>query len=296
MSFSVLPPHRARSLPKPALTMALLCLVTALVGCSSETIRHANNPDKVRDQAIAAAESQTDNRQPSETRRLFAQPLQSDAQRFARLEYEVQRLRDNLDRMAPAVGRLVRMEEDLAALVDEMETLPRAESESEAQERAEASAPSSDQMREAPPLRLDRMYNSDEQQQAKTKTPEPTKQAAVKRDSAVTKIRFGEHADKTRIVLDLAGKTDFSARLDDNCMGMTVTLPHAGWSTSRSWKSDVAPLVKSYQTRELPGGGHQVSFTFYEPVRIIRQEILPPRAHRGYGLVIDLFNPDLHTN
>jgi|GEM_PF-922220 TolA-binding protein len=280
MSFFSLPPQRIISLPKPALTLVVLCLVTGLSGCSWEMVRQANNPDRTRDQAVAAENIQADKRQTLETRRLFTQPVQNTEQRFMRLEREVQRLRDNLDRMAPAVGRLVRMEEDLEILVDQMEEMP------ESQSVATTGAP---------PLRLDRMYTPDDQQQAATPTPATTQQAAVKRDSAVTKIRFGEHVDKTRIVLDLAGKTAFSVALHDNRMGMTVMLPHAGWAASRSWTSDIAPLVKSYQARELPHGGYQVSFTFHEPARIIRQEILPPRAHRGYGLVIDLFNSDLHA-
>lgn len=259
---------------KPVLTALALCFAVSLAGCTGNMGASGQKSDMTcgTTAPVGHVEGMPLDTDPK-AERLFEQPVDRINRRFNRIEDEVQRLRDDFDQVTPAIGRLIEMEHDLQDLIEDLDD-------------AEGARPAP-YAADAPPLRLDRMYNN---------TPEPQSEAAAPAtgEATVSAVRFGEHLDKTRIVFDLSDETGFSVMMQEDRMAMSVTLPNAAWQADRNWESDLAPLVRSYRAEPLSDGGYQVIFTFHEPARVIRQEILPPRAHRGYGLVIDLFSPVLH--
>ncbi len=233
------------------------------------------------------------------TKRLFGQDIPDTDLRVTRVENEVQRLRDDFDLVSPSITRLVAVEKDMRDLMAQLETLIDAEEQVEQdpiamQMQNDANMPMSVTGGNDNMSILDRAEASvtgrTVQPQQINQSPPP--QLAT--DSTISAVRFGEHRDKTRVVMDINTPTQYQARLQNGGTTLVVTLPTSAWSAQRRWNSPTSPLVRSYQVQTLANGGHEVSFNLNAASNIELNRIFPPVSNRGHRIVIDLFNSDIH--
>lgn len=104
---------------------------------------------------------------------------------------------------------------------------------------------------------------------------------------SVVDLRIGEHADKTRLVLDLNANASFAADLDNNEHILVIELPDAGWSAAQQQTFDKSPLLKGY-TVESGGKGSMLILQLRKASGILAQQKLEGETGKGQRIVIDL--------
>lgn len=104
----------------------------------------------------------------------------------------------------------------------------------------------------------------------------------------VSNVRFGEHPDKTRMVLDASSKVDFTYDLDNSEKILMIALPGASWQGAQQMAVDGSPLVSSYNVVPDPQGGSQVVMQLKQPVKVLWAQALPPGGPQGDRVVFDL--------
>jgi N-acetylmuramoyl-L-alanine amidase len=72
---------------------------------------------------------------------------------------------------------------------------------------------------------------------------------------AVLDMRVGEHPGKTRIVLDVRGKTSFTSDLDRSENILLVELPEAAWNAQAQKSFSASPLISSYRVEPMGDKG-----------------------------------------
>lgn len=282
--------------------LGILCALTLLASCSQNETNNA---------PPAPAASNTTNTPQAEametlrvlsapkglnTQRLFAEPVSDGTARFNRLEREVQDLRDDFDLVSPAITRLVAVEKDMRDLMNQLETLVASDTQADQIIVQNAEAPPA-----IPPTTVAEPQTNAIAAPTSVTQPivapvaasQPAPAVAAASGINVKDLRIGEHADKTRIVLDMSGEVPFTATVNGDGMGMVVTFPGAGWQTDASWSSDVSPLVRSYTASATADGGTRLDVTFAEKASLKYKGFIKPRNDLS-RLVLDLYSPDLH--
>lgn len=113
----------------------------------------------------------------------------------------------------------------------------------------------------------------------------------------VDRVRIGEHPQKTRIVLDLSGAIQYSHTLMPEGTRIVIDLPQTAWDALAGWRGRAAPLLESYATEALSGGGTRLILTASQPVRIGYHGIVGPEKGagkpapkgKGHRLVMDIY-------
>lgn len=114
------------------------------------------------------------------------------------------------------------------------------------------------------------------------------KAAAVPAGNGVVGVRAGAHADRVRLVLDVAGgQTQFSSNLDNAEKVLTVELPSTPWSAAKSEALKGNPLVASYSAQSADKGS-VVAFTLKGSSKIIETKTLKGADGKPSRLIIDL--------
>ena len=301
-------------LKRARLVLALVMILALLISCSrgeQETAPEVIGSDAALSESAQSLETLQTLSAPAglNTRRLFAQPAPSEEARFDRLEGEVQRLRDDFDLVSPAITRLVAVEQDMRDLMDQLEVLlnddspdlinvsPLDTSDNQItplqpapgapvlQPTANPQPPVLEPVGDAPVL---------EPVPVLTKTPVATSAntAAAANLPNVENLRIGEHVDKTRIVLDMNSKVDYSTSVADNGKTVNLTLRNASWQTDTSWSSAKSPVIKSWNAQQV-GNDVNISFQLAYPGRVKYDAFVAPR--NGYErLVVDIFSDEMH--
>ncbi len=105
----------------------------------------------------------------------------------------------------------------------------------------------------------------------------------------VSAIRVGEHPGKTRIVLDVTGKADFSADLDNGEKILVVELPGAGWNAVKKDSFATSPLLASYEVNPGNGGkGSLLVIKLKADAALLYKGTMPADSGKGVKIVIDL--------
>lgn len=223
---------------------------------------------------------------------LFSQKLSSEVSRLDRLENAVQELRNDFDAMSPAIVRLVAIEKDIQNLISQLEVLTgdapsapvdpidsamlddeRSIAPLEApiplppdpkdvvvepfpvpahpQQTPSAQEPAAAPAVSAPPV----METASAPPPPAAKEPAAAPPVLAGDGPAVTAMRVGEHPGKIRIVLDMRGKTAFTADLDNAEKILVVELPKAAWSAESQKSFPGNPLLSSYRTEATADGG-----------------------------------------
>ena len=256
------------------------------------------------------------------TKRLFAERIDKAEPRFQRLEHAVQKMRDDIDTVSPAIVRLVAVEQDIKDLVKQLEDLAREEKQSQTYGGLPADA------RKVPPIKhLQDNQNAmiephgkvqtepasssaplsltpnkaAKKQTEKTSVPAEMKLQKMQETSKqpehfynnVKKLRIGEHDDKTRIVIELdqAPKTDITVSADKR--SATVTFKGTSWKAKKSFVSQYAPLVKKYNVTT-QNGESVLKMEFRYPVESFKSLILAKSGKDAHRLVLDAYSPDVH--
>ncbi|MCB9989656.1 MAG: AMIN domain-containing protein [Rhodospirillales bacterium] len=118
--------------------------------------------------------------------------------------------------------------------------------------------------------------------------PVPVYQPAAASAMAVSQVRFGEHGDKTRLVLDTSGSVPFRYDLDNGEQILMVELPGAAWNTTAQSQFANSPLIASYNAIPDGQGGTQLAIQLRRPAQILWAQSIPPAAGKGNRVVIDI--------
>lgn len=104
----------------------------------------------------------------------------------------------------------------------------------------------------------------------------------------VKAVRIADHADKTRIVIDMTGDVKYTATLDPKVL--TIELPGLDFAAAKSWDAMTADLVAGYRYEN----GKLLIDVMY-PSEIKSQSVLAPNGEtKNYRLVIDLYSKHVH--
>lgn len=104
----------------------------------------------------------------------------------------------------------------------------------------------------------------------------------------VRNLRFGEHADKTRLVLDTSDQVTFRYDIDNSEKLLVIEMPQTGWRGSEAMEITNSPLVSSYSVVSDNNGGHQLVMQLKEPAQVLWAQALMPGGPQGHRIVIDL--------
>lgn len=111
--------------------------------------------------------------------------------------------------------------------------------------------------------------------------------AIAKAAETIEKVRFGQHPDKVRLVIEMSGTQDFAATIRQNPTRLEVTLPLSNWNeTGQSKNTTTLFNETSYQS-----GTEQSTLTFglNKPARILGAFLIPAGdGKKNARLVIDV--------
>lgn len=116
--------------------------------------------------------------------------------------------------------------------------------------------------------------------------------AAPKNPAAgdVNNIRIADHADKTRVVLDMSVKADVTAKVENNGKTLIIPLSQLNWLGKKAWDADSAQLISGYHIEE---GNLHVDLMYASQIKT--QAVLAPSGDsKNYRLMIDLVSPEVH--
>lgn len=107
---------------------------------------------------------------------------------------------------------------------------------------------------------------------------------------SVSGVRFGRHPDKTRVVIDLNGRAEFSYKIDKSGTMIMVDLPRVNWLAAPSSRRGMGSVMGYYFDKGENGAG-RFGIATSVPVKVTSAFSLPPNGARGYRIVLDLAGP-----
>lgn len=313
--------HRAKQNSKTVLRRlgtllcALIC-VSMLNGCTylwrdpPETAGRMP-PPKAAAERPDAEQPAMDGAMGMKTEPLFAEKLFSQNKRLDRLENAVQTLNDDFNATHDGTNsELDVLRDEVSTLKDEVATLREAQ---EAIKTRQEQQPESLQPRNMLPddgamSQGDAMGGPQSlsgaadgatgtQAAIKPETRRPSPPPAAGDKFTVRDIRFGEHSNKTRIVLDINGKPDYAISLDNVEKILLIELPGGAW-TAAAEGSPKSQLIASYSAQGMGQGnaGNMLVISLKHVTEIVARDLLPPSSgSSGYRLVIDLYSRPVHS-
>jgi N-acetylmuramoyl-L-alanine amidase len=102
-------------------------------------------------------------------------------------------------------------------------------------------------------------------------------------------FRIGEHADKTRLVLELSDPVALLAFSLSNPNRVVLDLPEVAWRLSNPPVPSGRGGIKAYRYGVFRPGSSRMVIDLSSPVRLADTLVLPPAGGFGYRVVIDLF-------
>ncbi|MBI4031728.1 MAG: hypothetical protein HY370_08610 [Proteobacteria bacterium] len=251
---------------------------------------------------------------------LFSENIRDEDKRFERLENAVLEMRKEFETVKPSIVRLVAVESDMQDLLTQLETLLRNEPPPTAaigmEEKsvpgsipygaAERPAPGDEPRPPAstgPPLPVtaaaqppSAYETGGKTAQAPPPSPAPQQPAAkAQGPPQITALRLGEHADKTRLVLDSSGPAKYRYDLDNGEHLLIVELPGTGWAAQKQGTTGKAPLVGSWAAQPMDGGaGTRLIVQLKHESAVIYESALAGSGGSGARIVIDLKSPEVH--
>lgn len=106
--------------------------------------------------------------------------------------------------------------------------------------------------------------------------------------SQIVKVRFGEHIDKTRMVIDVKHPTDLSYKTSKDGKTIYLDLPKATWDATNAPLAGkfIGNIVEFGHTSTLKGS--RLTLKSNTPVRIKPPFFLSPSESHGHRIVIDI--------
>jgi hypothetical protein len=103
----------------------------------------------------------------------------------------------------------------------------------------------------------------------------------------ITSIRFGEHPDKTRIVLDVSEEVAFDYDVDNGEQIVILELD-GDWSGIAQRNVSDSAMVSAYSASPDGQGGTRMALQLKQPGQISWAQYIPPSAGKGHRVVIDV--------
>lgn len=238
--------------------------------------------------------------------------------RIDSLEKQISDMRSDMSMMMPALTKLVNAQQDLQQVLNRLDTAsgnasgPIADTQADkpaqpgmpgptAPVAAQPHAPQlAEPMAQASPQPLivnnaqataAGMVAAATAMPAAIPAPQPSTAQSAQADHpsayTISEIRFGEHRNMTRIVLDASGKVPYTYSLDATGTLMTIMLPQTAWKTDMQ-SSPPGSLVESYTATPDGQGGSIVALRLKKPAAVNWSDILAPGSEGGYRVVMDM--------
>ena len=234
---------------------------------------------------------------------LFAEKIRDRDDRLDRLEGAVQGLRNDFDSIQPSITRLIGLEGDIQELVTQLEALLEVENTPPpgpvAPVAATAIAPPQNVMETAlaPPQNLQQpkpvMAGDPAMAKPQQISPPPAQKVnnatSASSGQNVVNIRIGEHPDKTRLVLDVNGKADFTHDLDNMERILLVDLPGTGWNAMmQKTFSAKSPIIQSFRTEKTDQGGSLLIVQLKHPAQVTYAKSIGGKTPSQDRIVVDI--------
>lgn len=219
---------------------------------------------------------------------LFANPVKNPNARVKRLEGSVQTLRNDFDTVVPTLVRMATLEKDIRELVVQLQILTKQNLNNAEQPDISTS-----------PVARKTAYKKKLPSEIRIHAPSNTSPSIKKQQTKpvignVKSIRFGDHANKTRIVLDMTAKININAliKFKNNGKTLILDLSQINWAGKRSWNAIYAQLISSYYVEK---NNLYVNLMYASQIKTLKL-LSPSKDSKNYRLVIDLFSPEIHKN
>ena len=191
--------------------------------------------------------------------------------RVAHLEQEVSLMRQDMDRLLPALQRLIAGQEDVAVIVSDLN-----------RRDAAMSVPTS-------------MHKTPIKKSTALKRIAPTPvmgtsgvpSVTYKGPAKLADIRTGEHPGRTRLVMDVGSETPFRYDLDNNERLLVIELGNAPLSKAMMSSLRKSQFVAAYKA-EATEQGSRVIVQLKKPARILNAETLKASGGRGARIMFDI--------
>ncbi len=272
---------------KRILCLASVCAVFAVTGCGKLDFLHPNE-DNALTKETKNLRKQIDNSRKGQdpraynTKNIFGKSLRSDEERINRLERAVQDMRNEFDNVQPSIKRLTALEGEIKTLVNELKIL-------NSGDPANIMAMQSPQMPAKPQVNKPvtqqpkPVFRKQAQSNYQKKSPPPSTGGKA----TVYDLRFGEHSGRTRMVMDVNSKTNYSVDIDNNENIMVIDLPNANWTAAKSGSLAKSGFVSSYKV-EASETGHILILQLKRNAKVTYQKDLNGTQGNSRRLVIDL--------
>lgn len=226
---------------------------------------------------------------------LFAAPIDDDASRTQRLEEAVQQLRDDFDTVVNSIVRSGGAPKSAAA--QEPKNIPQMNEQSRVPGPGQAPL----DIKPASDVVWGNAYGNLSAAEVKVTPMTPVSAPAtaavpiektqkMEAGPAVTAVRIGDHADKTRLVLDVTVEKSIQSSLQNDGKRLVVDLSGLKWTGASSWEASSAALVTGWKYE---AGKLYIDLLY--PSAIREQRIYAPEgSNASWRAVIDLFSKDVH--
>lgn len=254
------------------------------------------------------------------TQRLFGTAAGGDDERFERLENAVQQLRDDFDKVAPSVNRLISIEREIQTLVDQLQLLvendnsvstqtipPVSASTIEEEFPVETAAAQSPPIPLAPPLSdvpAPPAESIATPETAKVPAPSPApapqapapqpvvttpvQSATVSSEVVLTSVRIADHAKTARVVFETTRNVPYTVDVDPEKI-LIVTFAQGSAGSNIAASKTNSSMVKSIDQTPQNAGGFIVAMPLTKMTKIVRQGVLKPDdSNKNYRIYIDL--------
>jgi len=101
--------------------------------------------------------------------------------------------------------------------------------------------------------------------------------------------RIGEHADRTRLVLELSDPVTLRAFSLANPNRVILDMPEVAWRMGKPPVPTGSGLIKAYRYGVFRTGNSRMVIDLNRPARLAETLVIPPTAGFGYRVVIDMF-------
>ena len=111
--------------------------------------------------------------------------------------------------------------------------------------------------------------------------------------STVERVRTGEYADKTRLVMDLlvkskGGAAEFRYEMDAANNLLIIRLPNSAWGTAPEKLFSGSKVLKAYAAKPAQNGGTIVAVKLNGPSKVLASEVLGKNDAGYHRVFIDL--------
>ena len=236
---------------------------------------------------------------------LFTRNVRNNDDRFRRLEIELQKLRDNFDNVEPSIKRLSGIESELTELMQQIKSSLAYNPSRTLQERMAAppttntkssTAPITKHTYEMPQSEPKPPQFSAQQHKGRSTAKKPSTHTASRpvhspstKSGDLRRIRMGDHAGKTRIVIETSKTFKPSVTVNKETNQLIVSYPSGQAALDVSKTPIASKNVTSVSKTENPDGGFTLTFSLKQGSSLLTQGFIKPNhASKNHRHFIDV--------